>query len=164
MTIYLFQPIDIKPKNNDDTFPYLYLTQYKTCYNPKKINLKPNLTHLPTQSPYLCLMFTLSKEALEFSTPLSADTLGIDGVWMWLVLEIEVVLFTKTYNNQSLMQAPLIIHCESLVIEEVDQKVFSLGEVTKCKQVLAMNKANIKRYTLGELGVEELIRDFNKFV
>lgn len=107
-------------------------------------------------------MFTINKEALEFSTPLSADTHGIDGVWMWLVLEVDVVVFTKTYNSQSLMQAPLIIHSESLGIEKADENVFSLGEVTKCKQVLAMNKANIKRYILGELGVEELIRDFNK--
>lgn len=60
------------------------------------------------------------------------------------------------------MQAPLIIQYESLVVEKVDEKVFSIVEVTKCKQVLAMNKANIKRYILGELGVEELIRDFNK--
>lgn len=106
-------------------------------------------------------MFTLSKEALEFSTPLSADTHGIDGVWMWLVLDVEVVLFTKTYNSQSLLQAPLIIHSESLGIEKVDENVFSLEEVAKCKHVLAMNKANIKRYILGELGVEELIRDFD---
>lgn len=107
-------------------------------------------------------MFTINKEALEFSTPLSANTHGIHGVWMWLVLEVEVVVFTKTYNNQSLMQAPLIIYSESLVVEKEDEKVFSLEEVAKCKQVLAMNKANIKRYTLGELGVEELVRDFNK--
>jgi hypothetical protein len=106
-------------------------------------------------------MFTINKKALEFSTPLSSDTHGIDGVWMWLVLEVEVVLFTKTYNNQSPMQAPLIIHCQSLVVEKEDEKVFSLEEVAKCKQVLAMNKANIKRYIFGELGVEELVKDFN---
>jgi hypothetical protein len=39
--------------------------------------------------------------------------------------------------------------------------VFSLEEVSKCKHVLEMNIANIKRYILGELGMEELIRDFN---
>lgn len=106
-------------------------------------------------------MFTLSKEAIEFSTPLSADSHGIEGVWMWLVLEVEVVLFTKTYNNLSLMQAPLIIHSESLVVEKVNGHVFSYEEVAKCKHLIENNKANIKRYILGDLGVEELIRDFN---
>jgi hypothetical protein len=106
-------------------------------------------------------MFTLSKEALEFSTPLSSDTQGIEGIWMWLVLEVDVVVFTKTYNNQSLMQAPLIIHCESLVVEKADENVFSYEEVAKCKHLIENNKANIKRYILGDLGVEELIRDFN---
>ncbi len=110
-------------------------------------------TYLSSSSnpiPYLCSMTILPKEALEFSTPLSSDNQRIDGVWMWLVLHVEVVLFNKTYNNQSLMQAPLIIQYESLVVEKVDEKVSSIVEVTKCKQVLAMNKANIKRYILGE--------------
>jgi hypothetical protein len=85
-------------------------------------------------------MFTITKEALEFSTPLSADTHGIAGVWMWLVLHMDVVLFTKTYNSQSLMQAPLLIHIETLVIVKEDKKKFSFEEETKCKQVLLLNK------------------------
>ncbi|WP_262890059.1 hypothetical protein [Psychroflexus salis] len=42
--------------------------------------------------------------------------------------------------------------------------MFSLEEVTTCKQVLQPNKTNIKRYNLGELGVQELIREFKKYV
>jgi hypothetical protein len=109
-------------------------------------------------------MNPLSIEALEFSTPLSADTHGIDGVWMWLVLHMDVVLFTKTYNSQSLNQDAVIIHRESLVVQKEDEKIFSLEEVTTCKQVLLLNTANIKQYIKGELGIEELIRDFKKCV
>jgi hypothetical protein len=109
-------------------------------------------------------MYPLSKEVLEFSTPLSADTHGIEGVWIWLVLNIDEILITKTYNIQSLKKAPLIIDLESLAVHKEVEKMFSLEEVTKCKQVLRLNKTNIQRYILGELGVEELIRDFKKCV
>jgi hypothetical protein len=109
-------------------------------------------------------MYPLSKEALEFSTPLSADTHGIAGVWMWLVLHMDVILYTKTYNSQSLNQDALIIHLESLAFHKEDEKMFSLEEVMKCKEVILLNKTNIQRYILGELGVEELIRDFKKCV
>lgn len=77
---------------------------------------------------------------------------------------MDVVHFTKTYNSQSLNQEALIIHRESLVIKKRDEKMFSLEEVTTCKQALQPNKTNIKRYNLGELGVQELIREFKKYV
>jgi hypothetical protein len=108
------------------------------------------------------MSYSVVNEHFEFSTPLSADTHGLDGVWMWLHLNSDWVTFTKTYNRDSLNQNPFALNYKTLELSNTSINEFSREELEKCNWLLSSNKQNIMRYINGELGVEELLRDFIK--
>ena len=108
-------------------------------------------------------MAFFSVTQLEFSTPLSADTHGHHCIWIWLVLHSDWVLFTKTYNRDSLNQNPFALHRISFEERNTYDHNFSNDELKKCNWLLRTNTQIIARYINGELGAEELLRDFIPF-
>jgi hypothetical protein len=107
-------------------------------------------------------MLPLSDEELEFSTALSSDTHGMEGVWMWLILNSDWVLFTKTYTQNSLKHAALAIHLHHYHGTE-EQDLFTCGELERLRWLTNRNEEVIVRYTKGNCGAEELLAAFVRF-
>jgi hypothetical protein len=107
-------------------------------------------------------MIPLSDEELEFSTPLSSDTHGMEGIWMWLILNSDWVLFTKTYTHNSLKHAAFAIHLHHYH-ETGEQDLFTCFELERLRWLTNSNKHAIERYTKGDCGAEELLAAFVKY-
>jgi len=104
-------------------------------------------------------MFVLSEKELEFSTPLSAETHGIHGLFMWLILDSKWVIFTKTYERIDLSSSFVAVHMDSYETEG-DINSIASDLLQKAKGTIRINKSLIERYVAGESGVENLLADF----
>jgi hypothetical protein len=104
-------------------------------------------------------MFVLSEKELEFSTPLSAETHGIQGLFMWLILDSKWIIFTKTYERIDLSSSFVAVHMDSYKTEG-DINSISSDLLQQAKATIRINNSLFEYYVTGESGAENLLANF----